>query len=235
MSHCCTISCRMASVAYHTSGFCPILGSNHKVFKLQVLWQQEKMPFGISQWSILGSTLFLIYVNGLNSAIQNLKLIQFADNTTLCFTGTTQQVLDIDSFLELNLCIQYFSGINRTINSSKLNMFNLCPKKVEPHYQLILMAENVILEDSNSVKFLGIQIDCGVNSEGHINYVCSTVASGIFGLWSLAHFCSLDVLKMAYIGLIHPYLLYGFVLWGSCSKHNIEWVFEAQKICHNNL
>ncbi|KAG8277620.1 hypothetical protein J6590_039164 [Homalodisca vitripennis] len=45
----------------------------------------------------------------------------------------------------------------------------------------------------------------------------------------LAKFCSVEVLKMAYFGLIHPYFTYGLRLRGSCSKYRIERVFRSQK------
>lgn len=45
----------------------PVLGTDHSVFKLRVLYrQQNKTDFWCSQESILGPILFLIYVNALN-------------------------------------------------------------------------------------------------------------------------------------------------------------------------
>uniref|UniRef100_A0A1B6HBP3 Uncharacterized protein n=1 Tax=Homalodisca liturata TaxID=320908 RepID=A0A1B6HBP3_9HEMI len=40
---------------------------------------------------------------------------------------------------------------------------------------------------------------------------------------------SLDVLKLAYFGLIHPYLSYDLILWGSCYKNMFQRVFRSQK------
>ncbi|KAG8322298.1 hypothetical protein J6590_026555 [Homalodisca vitripennis] len=57
----------------------------------------------------------------------------------------------------------------------------------------------------------------------------SLLGEQIFVLRNLAKFCSLDVLKTAYFGLIHPHLTCGLRLWGSCSKYKFERVFRTQK------
>ena len=46
---------------------------------------------------------------------------------------------------------------------------------------------------------------------------------------NLANYCSIDILKMAYYGLIYPHLTYGIRLWGSCAKFKFERVFRLQK------
>uniref|UniRef100_A0A1B6LVS9 Reverse transcriptase domain-containing protein n=1 Tax=Graphocephala atropunctata TaxID=36148 RepID=A0A1B6LVS9_9HEMI len=107
---------------------------------------------------------------------------------------------------------------------------NFCLRQ-QPGQELrpTVMVDDVFLEEAESVKFLGMYLDRGLTWDDHIESICSKVASGIYVLRNLAKFCFMDVLKMAYFGLIHPRLTYGLRLWGSCSKYKFERVFRSQK------
>uniref|UniRef100_A0A1B6HTM5 Uncharacterized protein n=1 Tax=Homalodisca liturata TaxID=320908 RepID=A0A1B6HTM5_9HEMI len=91
------------------------------------------------------------------------------------------------------------------------------------------MADEAILDEAESTKFLGMYLDRGLTWSDHIDRVCSKVASGTYVLRNLAKFCSFDVLKTAYFGTVHPHLTYGLRLWGSCSKYKFDRVFRTQK------
>src|SRR5436190_6292053 len=63
----------------------------------------------------------------------------------------------------------------------------------------------------------------------HVDKLCSKVTSGIHALRVLSKTCSLEVLRMAYFGLIYPHLSYGIRIWGSCSQQQFLRVFRLQK------
>ncbi|KAG8333978.1 hypothetical protein J6590_099593 [Homalodisca vitripennis] len=55
--------------------------------------------------SILSPILFLIYVNDVSSSLLHGKLVQYADDTTLCFTSKSKLILEQQSFIEINNCV----------------------------------------------------------------------------------------------------------------------------------
>ena len=65
-----------------------------------------------------------------------------------------------------------------------------------------VMVDETLLEEVESTRFLGMILDRGLTWNDHVEFICSKVASGIYALRNLAKFCSVDVLKMVFFGLI---------------------------------
>lgn len=67
-----------------------------------------------------------------------------------------------------------------------------------------------------------MDLDRGLTWNDHIDSACSVVSPRIYALRTLVKYCSLEVLRMVYFGLIHPNLSYGAILWESSSKTNMD-------------
>lgn len=194
-----------------------------------VVSPKVRTTHGVPQGSVLGPVLFLVYVNHIEQSIQHGKITQYADDTTLCLKSKTLDDLELNSYLDVNSCIQFFSQINLETNNSKSNVTHFRPRGPQSVSVPVVLVNDEILKSSESTKFLGMYLDGGLTWNEHVEQLCKKMTSGIFALRSLAQYCSSSVLKMAYYGLIYPHLVYGIRLWGSCSKKNLERVFKLQK------
>lgn len=188
-----------------------------------------ELRYGVPQGSILSPLLFLVYVNDISSSLLHGKLFQYADDSTLCFSSNSKINLEVESFMDLNNCIQAFSLLNLEVNALKTNFINFCLRPVDSEFSPAVMLSDTLLEEVYSTKFLGIQIDKQLTWEDHINNVCSKISSGIYALRILSKYCPTQILIMAYYGLIYPHLSYGLILWGASSNLEFMRVFRLQK------
>lgn len=100
-------------------------------------------------------------------------------------------------------------------------------KNINYNYSPLIYIDHKSIEQVTETKFLGIIVDQKLTWEKHVDSVVSKLSSICFVIRQLRPTVSLDVLKMAYYGLVHSVLSYGLIFWGN-SAH-MHRVFIMQK------
>ena len=124
---------------------------------------------GVPQGSILGPTLFIMYINDLCNVSSHLKSILFADDTSFFVEGSNLLAMCTNVSTEMNKLYTWFKINKLTLNLSKTNFMVFGHTNAPCEYNISI--DNINIEQVNYIKFLGIYTDCKLTWSQHVNTI----------------------------------------------------------------
>ena len=180
------------------------------------------------QGSILGPLLFILYINDIINSSPLLKFIIFADDTSIFYSHSNLATLTNHFNCELSKISKWFKCNKLSLNINKTNFIHF--KKInsqESNCNILIDGRNIT--EKNSIKFLGVTIDCHLMWNDHISNIQNSISRNIGILYKLKDFLSEKSLVVLYNSLIASHILYANVVWGNCCKTKIDSLFLLQK------
>ena len=177
------------------------------------------IEFGVPQGSILGPLLFLIFINDLPEATK-LYIKLFADDTVLCAQNTDILALETEINVELDKVFVWMASNQLTLNVKKSQFMIVTNKRNIP--SLNIKINSTPLVQCTSYKYLGIHFDNNLDWNQHIQHVCNKVSKACGALAKLRHCVPVQILVDVFNALIHSYLRYGIITWGSASANALK-------------
>ena len=154
-----------------------------------------------------------------------LNYILFADDTTGIFSSPSLDEVFTVINNELDMLHKWFSSNNLQVNASKTNLVLFMTNQKETVTNIdkgkhFLSLDQTPIVPSNSVKFLGLQLDKNLTFKNHIGSVSTKLTKGIFALSRASKVLPTKDLKTIYSAIILPHLNYGLLSWGGACKIN---------------
>ena len=176
--------------------------------------ERGKVECGVPQGSVLGPLFFILYVNDMIRAAEELALVLFADDTSIFVKGRSREELFAKVNRGLAQLSVWFRCNKLTLNLKKTEYvyFGGPGGRIVPRGGIKIGGDEI--KRVEGVRFLGVWVDEGLRWTEQIEKVKSKVSRllGILGRASAV--LGGEAVHMLYNALVLPHLQYCLLVWG---------------------
>ena len=120
--------------------------------------------------------------------------------------------------------------VNRlSLNIKKSNFVIFHPRQRKTPNNIEIIANDQLLKQEYTIKYLGLILDCNLSWKDHISFVENKAKRSIGILSKLRYFVSSNTLRNLYYALIYPFLTYALMEWGCTYSSTLQSLFIYYK------
>lgn len=183
-----------------------------------IISKRSIVKLGVSQGTVLGPLLFILYVNDMLKILPNKCLAAFADDTVIQCVGKTwsKAQKNMSSYLDkIGIWLQR-NYLTLNIDKTTYVTFGSYSDSVPEVFQLKIY--NEIIKRVNSCKYLGLYFDCHMKWNVHIGNLIRKVRFYLLIFYKLKKYMCRKSLKIIYHALFESIVNYEIIAWDGCSK-----------------
>lgn len=207
------------------------------------LSSKKCLNFGVPQGSVLGPSLFLIYVNELcRLSLPNCKIVTYADDTALIIHGRNWNETAMNAERALSTVMKWLSTNLLTLNVNKTKFITFSINKSgQPLTPIALRAHSCFnqtshplcdcpkLESTQTIKYLGVIVDCHLKWHQQINSIVGRLRKLLYVFKKLRTAADFNTLISIYFALAQSVLGYCITAWGGAYKTAMLRIERAQR------
>ena len=187
-----------------------------------------EIGIGVGQGTILGPTLFKLYLYDFQNCINSITLL-FADDTSLLVKADTLELLQEKTNEELHKIHKWFKSNGLTLHPGKTRaiLFGRGTLNINVDGQQIVTCGNN--QEEKFVNMLGIYIDQKLNWAEMIDKVNKQITKTRFILRKFKHSLTQKSKKLIYYAFVDSHLRYGISLWGGTKGRAMSKLITKHK------
>ena len=196
-------------------------GRNQKTEINGIFSDPRLVPCGVPQGSILGSLLFLLYINDMEAAV-SCQLILYADDSALLVSGKDVNKIEQQLGNELSSLNGWLVDNRLSIHLGKTESILFGTKKrLGISSEMNVTCGETMVASTKSVKYLGVDLDQSLDG----NYIAENILkkgnSRLKFLWRHANFLNTNSRKLLASALIQCHFDYACSAWFSGLSENL--------------
>ena len=187
---------------------------------------------GVPQGSVLGPTLFLLFINDLPDSLIRSFINIFADDSTI-YGLTSKKVNHFDLasnlYSDLTATVHWGNKWLAKFNASKTKLITFHHHRDAPNIPTISM-DGVDLEESPSLdKLLGLKFSPDLKWDSYIASVAKDTARMVGSFYRSKQFLTCKALLYLYKSQIRPKMEYCSHIWAGSSQQALSTLDRVQK------
>ena len=175
---------------------------------------------GVPQGSTLGPLLFIIYINDMKNSLSHLKVVHFADDSTLYLDYNKNSDISPQINSELNEIKIWLMSNKLYLNVSKTKYMIISNR--DGPINLNLKIGDDLVQRIDTYKFLGVFIDDRLTFSTHTSKISSKVSQAVGMIRKMSSIVPKNILRQLHFALVYSKFNYAITAYGSACQNSIK-------------
>ena len=160
---------------------------------------------GVSQGSVLGPFLFLVYINDFANCFKDAQLVLYADDAVLINKSTTLSGLMVKIQTNVNAAIEWTRSNALVLNLTKTKFIIFANTTDYTYSNIKINIEEIAIYPQETLNYLGVIIGSQLKWKEHPQLVTKKLNASCGIVNKIKNYLPLDILKNIYYSITYPH------------------------------